>query len=192
MGRLLLIRHGESEGNRDSVFTRSPAVGLTDRGREQARQAGAWLREHYEPARLVSSPFTRARQTADLMAAAMRIGRIEVEQALRERSYGEMAGLPYTTPRHDYDRSAYWSWRPPSGETLEEVALRVGPVLDRVARDGVSSNVVVVSHGAVMTALWWHMTGDWPKPGSVVRNAGVVLVEHRGDHYDRVDELEGP
>jgi len=43
MGRLLLIRHGESEGNRDRVFTRSPEVPLTDVGRAQVRHAAEWL-----------------------------------------------------------------------------------------------------------------------------------------------------
>jgi len=191
VGRLLLVRHAESEGNRDRVFTLTPDVGLTEHGHEQARRVGAWLGERYEPVRLVSSPYRRARQTAAEIAAATALD-VHVEDDLRERNYGSLAGQPYSTPRPDYDPTAYWSWRPPGGETLEEVALRVGRVLDRVARAGVDRNVVVVSHGAVMMALWRHVTGDWSAPGSVVRNAGVVLVEHSGDRYLRAEELPVP
>ena len=60
MGRLLLIRHGESEGNRDRVFCRTPDVPLTEEGRCQARAAGEWIAERYAPVRIVTSPFARA------------------------------------------------------------------------------------------------------------------------------------
>jgi probable phosphoglycerate mutase len=189
VGRLLLVRHAESEGNRDRVFTRTPEVGLTERGYAQARLVGRWLRERYAPVRLVSSPYRRARQTAEQIAAEAAVD-IVVEEDLRERCYGDLAGLPYDTPRPDYDPVAYWKWRPPSGETLEEVVVRVGRVLDRLAHGAVGRDVVVVSHGAVMIALWRHVTGAWSAPGGVVRNAGVVLVEHTGDRYERVEHLD--
>jgi ribonuclease H / adenosylcobalamin/alpha-ribazole phosphatase len=191
VGRLLLVRHAESEGNRDRVFARTPEVGITERGCEQARQVGEWLREHYAPVRVVSSPYRRARQTAAEISASTALD-VHVEDDLRERSYGHLAGQPYDTPRPDYDPAAYWSWRPPGGETLEEVVVRVGRVLDRLACDAVGHDLVVVSHGAVMIALWRHVTGDWSAPGRVVRNAGVVLVEHTGDRYLRAEQLDGP
>jgi probable phosphoglycerate mutase len=191
VGQLLLVRHAESEGNRDRAFTRTPEVGLTERGYEQARLVGEWLRERYAPVRLVSSPYRRARQTAEQIAGSAPL-HIVVEEDLRERSYGDLAGQPYDTPRPDYDPAAYWSWRPPGGETLEEVVVRVGQVLDRLARDAVGRDLVVVSHGAVMIALWRHVTGDWSAPRRVVRNAGVVLVEHTGDRYLRAEHLDGP
>jgi probable phosphoglycerate mutase len=191
VGQLLLVRHAESEGNRDRVFTRTPEVGLTERGCEQARLVGEWLRERYAPVRVVSSPYRRARQTAEQIAASTPLD-IVVEEDLRERSYGDLAGQPYDTPRPDYDPAAYWGWRPPGGETLEEVVVRVGRVLDRLAHDAVGRDLVVVSHGAVMIALWRHVTGDWSAPRRVVRNAGVVLVEHTGDRYVRAEHLDGP
>jgi probable phosphoglycerate mutase len=191
VGRLLLVRHAESEGNRDRVFTRTPEVGLTERGHEQARRVGEWLRARYEPAQLVSSPYRRARQTAAEIATSTALD-VHVEEDLRERSYGHLAGQPYDAPRPDYDPATYWSLLPPGGETLEEVVVRVGRVIDRLARTAVGRNLVVVSHGAVMIALWRHLTGDWSAPGRVVRNAGVVLVEHTGDRYLRVEHLDGP
>jgi len=191
VGRLLLVRHAESEGNRDRVFTMTPDVGLTGHGHDQARQVGRWLQERYAPVRVVSSPYRRARQTAAEIAAATALD-VVIEENLRERDYGDLAGQPYDTPRPDYDPVTYWSWRPPGGETLEEVLARVGRVLDGVARSAVGRDVVVVSHGAVMMALWRHVTGDWAAPGRVVRNAGIVLVEHAGDSYLRAEHLEGP
>ena len=52
MARLVLVRHGESEGNRDRLFTRTPAVPLTELGREQAQRAGEVIRDRFAPTRL--------------------------------------------------------------------------------------------------------------------------------------------
>jgi probable phosphoglycerate mutase len=178
MGRVVLIRHGESEGNRERTFTRTPDVPLTDTGWSQVQAAAEWVAARYRPVRVVSSPFLRARQTADILADRLAVP-IVVEEDLRERSYGTLAGQPYAAALAcaDYDRSAYWQWCPPGGETLTGVAARAGAVLDRVVAAAPADDVVVVSHGAVMLALWWHVTGAW-WAGRVARNAGVIVAEH--------------
>jgi broad specificity phosphatase PhoE len=93
VARFLLIRHAESEGNRDQVFTATPLVGLTDRGRQQARAAAEWIRGRHAPALVVSSPFVRARQTADILADALEVP-VVIEDDLRERDYGTLAARP--------------------------------------------------------------------------------------------------
>jgi probable phosphoglycerate mutase len=192
MARLILIRHGESEGNRDRVFTLTPAVPLTDRGREQVRAAGRWIAGRYAPQRIVASPFVRARQTAEELATILGLA-VEIEDDLRERSYGELAGQPYSIlqDRTDFDPSRYWVWRPPGGETLVEVARRAGAVLDRLASATPEDDIVVVSHGATMMGLWWHVTGAW-REGRVARNAGIVVAEHRAGRWQSaaVPEIE--
>jgi broad specificity phosphatase PhoE len=183
MTRLVLIRHGESEGNRDRVFTHTPEVPLTETGRAQVRAAAEWVAARYRPAAVVSSPFLRARQTADIMAERLTLG-VRIEEELREQSYGELAGQPYATLREsfDYDPTRYWLWRPPGGETLEEVSARAGAALDRVAASAPGDDLVVVSHGGVMMALWRHVTGEW-RMGRVAPNAGLVVVEHEAGRY---------
>lgn len=183
MGRVILIRHGESEGNRDRVFTRTPAVPLTERGREQIRAAARWIAGRYAPERIVASPYLRARQSAEELREILRVP-IDVEEDLRERNYGELAGEPYTIlrTRTDLDPASYWLWRPPGGETLVEVAARAGAVLDRLAQAHPQGDIVVVSHGATMVSLWWHVTGAWSE-GRVARNAGIVVAEHLGGRW---------
>ena len=180
-GRLLLVRHGESEGNREQRYTPHPEIPLTDVGREQAAQVAALLADRYAPRVIVSSPFLRARQTADILAATLGLA-VSIEFDLRERDYGAMAGHPYGTARPGYDPAAYWTWRPEGGETLLEVVERTGAVLDRVAQASGVDEAVVVSHGAVMLALWRHVTGTWAEP-RVVPNVGLIEVEHRAGSY---------
>lgn len=179
MGRVLLVRHAESEGNRAACFTPHPDIPITSEGRIQAREAAERLRRDFAPARIVSSPFLRARQTARIVADALALVDIHVEDDLRERCYGDFAGLPYATPRPDFDPTTYWEWRPPRGETLVEVAARAGAALDRIASAADGRDVVVVSHGAVMLSLVRHVTGTWG-PSRVVPNAGLLVALHDG------------
>lgn len=192
MGRLILVRHGESEGNRDRIFTRTPEVPITVRGAEQARATALLIGTRYQPVHVVSSPFRRARQTADVIAHTIgHPGDVEIVGDLRERSYGDLAGQPYDTPRPDFDLERYWEWSPPGGETLEAVARRAGAALDAVRRAWPESDVVVVSHGGVMLALHKHVRGGWGTLRRVTRNAGVVVVEHAGDRYESLVALDG-
>jgi broad specificity phosphatase PhoE len=189
MGRLVLIRHAESEGNRDRTFTRSPDVPLTEVGHAQAQARAGWVASRYRPVRVVASPYARARATATIIADRLSLP-VAIEDDLREQSYGELAGRPYgAVVECGYDRSAYWSWCPPGGETLVEVAARAGPALDRVAAAAPGDDVVVVSHGGVMMALWRHVTGEW-RAGKVAANAGVVVVEHDAGRYLRARAVD--
>jgi len=190
MGRLVLIRHGESEGNRDRIFTHTPEVPLTDAGHAQVRAAAEWVAARYRPVAVVSSPFLRARQTAAILAERLALA-VRVEEELREQSFGELAGQPYAALRDssDYDPARYWLWRPPGGETLLEVAARAGAALDRVAAGAAGNDVVVVSHGGVMMALWWHVTGEW-RTGKVARNAGLGVVEHEAGRWRGATVIE--
>lgn len=159
-------------------------------GAQQAAEAAAWIAERYQPARVVSSPYHRARQTAGIIAAHLGLD-VTVEPDLREQSYGDLAGRPYGSVREcaDYDPASYWRWCPPGGETLDAVAARAGAVLDRLAKSLPDGDLVVVSHGGVMMALWRHVTGAW-RQGRVARNAGIMVVDHDGARYAGVTAIE--
>ena len=176
--RLILVRHGESEGNRDRTFTQSPEVPITAVGREQARSAAQRIATRHAPARVVASPYTRARQTAEIIAAAFDLG-VEIEAALREQSFGIFAGRPYDSLVSDasYHEGPRWNWRPQGGESLIDVYERAVPALQRIAQESVGQDVVIVSHGGVMLALCAFVTGSWEEL-TVTPNAGVVLVEY--------------
>jgi len=180
VGRLLLVRHGQSEGNEVLQFSVSPDILLTPRGEEQARAAGRRIAERFRPSVFVASPYRRARNTAELIAAEVgHAGPIRIEHDLRERSIGELAGAPYdamhTHPTYRADR--FWEWRPGGGESLEDVAVRAGAVLDRLAEEHRGLDVVVVSHGGTMLALCARIEREWAR-ARVARNCELVVVRH--------------
>jgi broad specificity phosphatase PhoE len=181
--RLVLVRHAESEGNRDRRFTQSSEVPITTVGREQAHAAAARIAKTFRPARIVASPYARARQTAEIIAATFGLD-VEFDTALREQSFGIFAGQPYEALLTDasFHEGPRWQWRPPGGESLVDVSARAVPAFERIARESAARDVVLVSHGGVMLALCAFVTGTWDGL-RVTPNAGVVLVERHDGGY---------
>ena len=182
-GRLILVRHGESEGNAARRFTTNPEIELTALGWEQAHAAGARIRADFATQRIVASSFRRAQQTASAIAAAVGLA-IETEHELRERDFGVYAGRPYDTVFEDpaFDMEKRWQWTPAGGESLLDVSARVVPATLRIAAANPTADVVVVSHGGVMLTLSAHFAGTWDGI-QVANNCGIILVEHDGSSF---------
>jgi len=183
--RIILVRHGESEGNRDRTFTQHTHVPLTARGREQALASGQSIATRYKPTRVVASPYARARETAEIIAGVLGLG-VDLDGAFREQSFGIFAGQPYESLLTDaaYHEGPRWQWRPQDGESLIDVYERVVPAFDQIARASAGHDVVIVSHGGVMLALCAYLTDTWDGL-TVTKNAGIVVVEHRDGTYER-------
>ncbi len=191
MGKLILVRHGESEGNRFRRFTSSPDAALTDLGRQQAYEAACRIREQFKPALVIASPYLRARDTARIIATELAVP-LEIEAGFREQSLGQLAGQPYDLVLNDpsFDRDRSWQWRPAGGESHEDVLARTGPLVDQVANRFAREEVVIVSHGGVMRSLWAHVAGGWDG-AHVPANCGIVLVEHDAGRYLTVRLVAG-
>jgi broad specificity phosphatase PhoE len=177
--RILLVRHGESTANVAAaeaeragleaidVEARDADVRLSDLGREQAATLGDALREKLgadwqSAARVWSSPYLRARETARIATAATEAtaatdpGSILIDERLRDRelgiidaltSVGVDARLPGEAARRRWLGKFYY--RPPGGESWADVALRVRSFLrDAETHDGPT---VVFTHDAVVS-----------------------------------------
>jgi broad specificity phosphatase PhoE len=184
MGKLILVRHGESAGNRDRIFATSPQeLPLTELGYQQAGEAARLIAARFHPKLVVSSEMRRASETARIMAGALGLP-LRLEPNLHEREIGAHRGRAYDSflSEPDYDPQRPWAWKPQGGESYEEVQARVGPILDRLAASYPDGEVVVVSHGGVMTCLWAYVTGSW-EGAHVPANCGIVLLEHSASGY---------
>ncbi len=183
MGKLIMVRHGESEGNAIRRFTTSGEAQITDLGRRQANEAAAKIKLMFEPTLVIASTFLRARETGRIIAEELGIP-LELEHEFREQSLGQLAGLPYESVQQDptFDPKQSWLWRPPGGESHIDVRARIAPVLARVARKYPDEEIVIVSHGGVMRCTWAHVTGRW-EDTHIPPNCGIVLIEHDGGKY---------
>jgi len=184
MGKLILVRHGESVGNRERTFGADPhSLPLTELGYQQAREVGEKIARLFQPVHVIASYYLRAHETARVIAEAMKLP-LEIEPKLHEREVGVLNGQPYEAAYKmpDYDPKQHWTWAPKGGESFVDVMNRVGPILDRLAQRYRGQDVVVVSHGGVMKALWAYVTGDW-ETTHTPPNCGIVLIEHSDKGY---------
>jgi broad specificity phosphatase PhoE len=184
MGKLILVRHGESSGNRDRVFALNPAdLPLTELGYRQAAEVAARIAVQFRPNAVMASPFLRARETARVIAENLGLP-LEIEPRLYERDVGILVGRSYDSLAGSpgYDRQSPWKWRPEGGESYEDVRARVAPVLDRLAVTHFERDIVIVSHGGVMQTLWAHVTGQW-QSAHVPPNCGLVVIGYGPEGY---------
>lgn len=146
---ILLVRHGETEGNRLRVL-QQPETPLSDRGKAQARRLGERLAA-LGVAAILASDYARARMTAEAVRSATGAP-LELDAGLRERNFGALRGRAYADLDVDPFAAGY---APPGGESWEELHARVDSVWERVGRAvrEPESNLVVVTHGLVCHSL---------------------------------------
>ncbi len=192
MSKLILVRHGESSGNRDRIYATSPHdLPLTELGYRQAQDAARRIAELFRPEIVVTSAYRRASETARIIAGALGLP-LQIEPDLHEREIGAHRGRAYDSflTEPDYDPLRPWAWKPAGGESYEEVQARVAPILDQLAAAHPSKDVIVVSHGGVMACLWAHVTGSWDE-AYVPPNCGIVLIEHSSTGYSDPRVIDG-
>jgi broad specificity phosphatase PhoE len=194
-GRFIMVRHGESEGNRERRFTLSSDVPLTELGIRQAHDAAQRIARLFKPELIVSSPFLRARQTSDILAAELHLP-IEIVNELHERDLGCLKGHSYDDLRalvlRDplYDPANGWAWKPEGGESYEDVRTRVVAAVENLLQRYPDNEIVIVSHGGVMLAVWAHVVGQW-HGAHLPPNCGIVLVEHDGQQMQAPKIVQG-
>lgn len=198
-GRILLLRHGETEWSRTGRHTGRTDIGLTDAGRAAAcrvRHVLALVRQDVALARVRCSPRTRARETAELAGLTVD----DVDERLAEWDYGDGEGRTTPQIRETLPGWTVWDGPWPGGETDADVCARADAVLAdaRALLDGpdAGGDVVLVGHGhfsRVLTARWIGL----PASGGVhfrMDPAGVtVLGFERGvPRLDHVNQRPAP
>jgi broad specificity phosphatase PhoE len=173
---LVLVRHGESEGNAAGALSKngdhtwynhpefslrhSSQWRLTENGRQQARQAKSWIRKnvaHYLPGknffRQYVSSYTRARETAGLLNLP---GNWYEHFFLRERDYGyfdtcskEERFARYAEEAEHFRRHSFVN-APPNGESMANLCIRVHLMNGTLGRECARQPVILVCHGEWM------------------------------------------
>jgi len=164
MPKLVLLRHGESDWNRDNRFTGWTDVDLSARGIEEARAAGRLLRaEGYAFDLAFTSVLKRAIRTLWIALDALDLLWIPVEKSwrLNERHYGALQGLNKAETAKKYGEAQVKIWRrsydvrPPGGESLKDTAERVLPYYEQTIKPFLlkGETILVAAHGNSLRAL---------------------------------------
>jgi broad specificity phosphatase PhoE len=141
-----LLRHAETEWSKSGKHTGRTDVPLTDEGRRVARALHDRVAGHAFAA-ILSSPLSRARETAELAGLDV----TGVRDDLLEWDYGDYEGL--TTPEIRETRPGWYLWRDgvPGGESSDDVAARCDRMIDEVRR--IEGDAALVGHGHILRAL---------------------------------------
>lgn len=185
MNYLVLLRHGESEWNKENKFTGFTDVDLSPNGIEEAKSAGQSLKNIKFDA-VFTSTLKRAYNTASLaMTEAGQQHDFVKHDDLRERDYGDLTGLNKDEMRKKFGEEQVHIWRrsydvqPPNGESLKDVVDRVRPYykanIEPLLKEG--KNVLVAAHGNTLRAMLIILEENTPENiNSAEIPTGVPLV----------------
>jgi broad specificity phosphatase PhoE len=190
-----VVRHGRTEANAAGRLLGRADPELDPVGLRQARQVAGALPAG---ARVISSPLRRCAATAELIEPGA-----EHDDRLLELDYGQLD----LTPLSEVPAGLWRRWRadpgfrPPGGESLDELALRVSALLDEIAPSAVGAQVVLVTHvSPIKAALAWALgAGIEVSWRSFVAPASITRVEitgsgpslHAFNLTGHLDELPG-
>lgn len=158
---VFLVRHA-SHGHLGKTLTgRMSGIGLSDTGRAEARRAGVHL-ARLKPVAVYASPLERAQETAAIIAATLGLT-MQPAEALSEIDFGAWTGRDFQSldgdPEWNRWNTARSLHRPPGGESMLEVQVRVAAWLSLVIARHPDSAVVAVSHADVIKAAVAHVVG---------------------------------
>lgn len=186
-GRLILVRHGESEANRAGVMDScAPGLGLSELGRRQATELATRLSGR-AVGRLISSTARRALETAAPVAAALGL-KVEPEGDLVEIDCGELSGRGDQGARTCYeDTYAIWisgdgDHPIPGGESWNQIERRMLRAFSRLGEPSWPGAVVMVGHGGSMRIALATLVG--PEAAQAVGylpNAGIMQLSPKAN-----------
>jgi len=195
---ITFVRHGESTGNAQNRFQGQSDYPLSETGRAQASAlAERWKAEGMTFDRAISSPLSRARQTADILAAALGNFPVEDDPLWMERDNGKRSGLTWEEVQALYPDPDFYNPYESVGETGEgdwALYLRAGQALHKILQRP-PARYLVATHGAILNMALYAILGIPPQPNYQgprfrLENTSVCAFRyHPNVHRWRVDVI---
>lgn len=145
--KIFLIRHGQTDWNLEGRFQGREDIALNEQGILQAKECGEAINNEKFHA-VITSPLSRARKTAEIIAEELSIDQIIIEEAITERDFSKVSGM---TPK---EREAFYaSGEKDDKEPWEDLSRRMMSSIRRYAERFYNHNIVMVSHGASINSV---------------------------------------
>lgn len=155
--KIILVRHGECQGNREGLFRGRSDFPLNEQGLIQAKELSIEMKQ-YEPFTIFTSTLSRAKQTAFIISQVCNTG-VEVCEEINNIELGPWEGQVKQVIAQKYpEQWEIWLHEPeklsvPGIETLDQVQERASRKLDRIVKEFAGKTVIIVSHRAVLKPL---------------------------------------
>lgn len=165
--KLHIIRHAESEANKEQVIAGQLDYPLTATGRHDAEAIAKEYLKQYSPERVYASHLSRAIQTASAFAEPLGMAPVQ-DSRIAEHHVGIFQGISYEKAKvlftSDPRGRSLWEWRPEGGESYEEVARRLGDFFSSLPCK--TGPCLIVTHGSamrIMRGLLEHTLPSYPE-----------------------------
>lgn len=179
-----LLRHGQTDWNIDLRLQGVTDVPLNETGVKQAESAATRLHSS-DWDFIASSPLSRAKHTADIVANHLQISEVAIEPLLLERSFGEVEGMIY----HDW-KIQFPDGVAPGGETEEQLHARTLELLAQLLQTYRGTRVLTISHGALIRKIVNILSfGEFPLDQQRISNASLSIIVHENDSW-RLESYE--
>ena len=186
MTTVILIRHGESEANREDIFAGHLNVDLMPKGVEQAQKTAQYIVENYTVDKIYASDLKRAYKTGKTLADKLGM-EIIVDKRFREIDAGEWDGIKFNELGDKYAED-FRIWRDDianakctGGESVEDLRKRVFGAATEVAENNDGKTVVIATHATPIRVMQTYVQmGSLEKMNDIpwVSNASVSVFEY--------------
>ncbi len=177
MTTLILVRHGETDWNRDGIWQGHGDPPLNDVGHRQAMELAERLAD-VEIDALYSSDLRRAYETAEIIGRAKGL-EVHADERLREIDIGAWSGLTRAQIEERFPGMTR-----PDGESSDAFDARAVGALRWIAGSHGGGSVLVVTHGGVVRALDRHLSGE---PRDVLGNCEMASFRYEDGVFTRID-----
>jgi uncharacterized phosphatase len=148
MTTVCLIRHGETDWNRQGRHQGRADIDLNSRGKEQANRVALYLRDTGKWDIIVTSPLRRAKSTAQRIAQIADVPSLIEMDAFVEQDCGEADGLTLQEAEMRFGRGIL-----PGAESRDEVRVRSQSGMEQLRRSYQGCSILVVTHGHVIRTI---------------------------------------
>ena len=198
MTTILLVRHGESDANRQHFFAGQTDVALLEKGVEQAQAAGTYIAKTYAVDTVYASDLKRARKTGEVIAELVHAPLL-TDVRLREIYAGAWQGNTFDDLQTCF-RDGYACWLNDigncvceGGESVKQLGERVAAALTDIAEENAGKTVVVATHATPIRAMQCVLKGlPWDEMKNIpwVSNASVTELVYENGTWQFVSEGE--
>ena len=178
-----LFRHGQTDWNINFLLQGVTDIPMNQTGIEQVKLAAKAIKaEDWDV--VLTSPLSRARQTAEIFASQNGFPEIIVDELLIERSFGEAEGLSHEQWRAKYSNLDHI----PGGESRSQLAERSKRLLETISQELAGKRVLAISHGALIrTLISIASRNELPRDGERLGNASLNVVKHSENSWQVVN-----
>ena len=194
MPKIYIVRHGQTDSNLRWACIGHKDVALNSTGEVQARMLAEKLRDVSFDI-VYTSPLSRAVNTIMPTVNIRKDIKLVMNYGLIERDFGIMDDMNFDEIKEKFpDEYKKWMsdrifYRPPEGESIEDLQMRAGEAMDKIINAHKEDNILIVTHKAIARTILAHLLGLSPEQSGIFEpdNGRIAVV----DFVDGIGKLEG-